>query len=130
MLSGGDEEGAFTLSSAGQLSVTKTLDREFGAEYTLLITATDSGMSGESELSTNERQEEKNFLTTQTKAVCSVCALLSLWYIVFSVLQKRRQCGFFLLGGFCPAASCVYLDLVVELVIADKRLTCYCVEAS
>ncbi|RVE67603.1 hypothetical protein OJAV_G00104590 [Oryzias javanicus] len=43
MLSGGDEEGAFTLSSAGQLSVTKTLDRELGAEYTLLITATDSG---------------------------------------------------------------------------------------
>ncbi|XP_024116845.1 protocadherin Fat 4 isoform X2 [Oryzias melastigma] len=43
MLSAGDDEGAFTLSSAGQLSVTKTLDRELGAEYTLLITATDSG---------------------------------------------------------------------------------------
>uniref|UniRef100_A0A3B5RCH3 Protocadherin Fat 4 n=1 Tax=Xiphophorus maculatus TaxID=8083 RepID=A0A3B5RCH3_XIPMA len=43
MLSGGNDEGAFTLSSSGQLSVTQTLDRETRGKYTLLITATDSG---------------------------------------------------------------------------------------
>ncbi|XP_014858141.1 PREDICTED: protocadherin Fat 4 isoform X1 [Poecilia mexicana] len=43
MLSGGNDEGAFTLSSSGQLSVTQILDRETRGKYTLLITATDSG---------------------------------------------------------------------------------------
>ncbi|XP_028271321.1 protocadherin Fat 4 [Parambassis ranga] len=43
MLSGGNDEGAFTLSSSGQLSLTQTLDREAQGKYILLITATDSG---------------------------------------------------------------------------------------
>ncbi|KAK5864404.1 hypothetical protein PBY51_015650 [Eleginops maclovinus] len=43
MLSGGNDEGAFSLSSSGQLSLTQTLDREAQGKYTLLITATDSG---------------------------------------------------------------------------------------
>ncbi|XP_015248433.1 PREDICTED: protocadherin Fat 4 [Cyprinodon variegatus] len=43
MLSGGNDERAFTLSSSGQLSVTQTLDRETKEKYILLITATDSG---------------------------------------------------------------------------------------
>lgn len=43
MLSGGNDESAFSLSSSGQLSLTQTLDREAQGKYTLLITATDSG---------------------------------------------------------------------------------------
>lgn len=43
MLSGGNEEGAFSLSSSGQLSLTQTVDREARSKYILLITATDSG---------------------------------------------------------------------------------------
>ncbi|XP_030594964.1 protocadherin Fat 4 [Archocentrus centrarchus] len=43
MLSGGNDEGAFTLSSSGQLSLTETLDREVQEKYILLVTATDSG---------------------------------------------------------------------------------------
>lgn len=43
MLSGGNDEAAFSLSSSGQLSLTQTLDREAQGKYTLLITATDSG---------------------------------------------------------------------------------------
>lgn len=43
MLSGGNEEGAFALSSSGQLSLTRTLDRETQGKYVLLITAIDSG---------------------------------------------------------------------------------------
>lgn len=43
MLSGGNDEGAFSLSSSGQLSLTQTLDREAQEKYILLITATDSG---------------------------------------------------------------------------------------
>lgn len=43
MLSGGNEEGAFSLSSNGQLILTQTLDREAQGKYTLVITATDSG---------------------------------------------------------------------------------------
>lgn len=45
MLSGGNDEGAFTLSSSGQLSLTETPDREVREKYVLLITATDSGTS-------------------------------------------------------------------------------------
>ncbi|XP_051276283.1 LOW QUALITY PROTEIN: protocadherin Fat 4 [Dicentrarchus labrax] len=43
MLGGGNDEGAFSLSSSGQLSLTQTLDREAQGKYILLITATDSG---------------------------------------------------------------------------------------
>ncbi|XP_068596746.1 protocadherin Fat 4 [Brachionichthys hirsutus] len=43
MLTGGNDDGAFSLSSSGQLSVTQTVDREALGKYTLLITATDSG---------------------------------------------------------------------------------------
>uniref|UniRef100_A0A8C7NGT1 Protocadherin Fat 4 n=1 Tax=Oncorhynchus mykiss TaxID=8022 RepID=A0A8C7NGT1_ONCMY len=43
MLSGGNEEGAFSLSSNGQLILTQTMDREAQGNYTLVITATDSG---------------------------------------------------------------------------------------
>ncbi|KAM6981316.1 protocadherin Fat 4 [Aplochiton taeniatus] len=43
MLSGGNDQGAFSLSSSGQLSLTHTLDRETQSSYTLLVTATDSG---------------------------------------------------------------------------------------
>lgn len=43
MLSGGNDEGVFSLSSSGQLSLTQTLDREAQGKYVLLITATDSG---------------------------------------------------------------------------------------
>ena len=43
MLSGGNDEGAFSLSSRGQLSLTQTLDREAQGKYILLITAADSG---------------------------------------------------------------------------------------
>lgn len=42
-LSGGNEEGAFSLSSSGQLSVIQTLDREAQEKYTLIVTAIDSG---------------------------------------------------------------------------------------
>ncbi|XP_053734547.1 protocadherin Fat 4 isoform X1 [Synchiropus splendidus] len=44
MLSGGNDEGAFSLSSSGQLSLIQTVDREVRDKYTLLVTATDSGM--------------------------------------------------------------------------------------
>lgn len=43
VLSGGNEDGAFSLSSGGQLSLTQTVDREAGGKYVLLITAADSG---------------------------------------------------------------------------------------
>lgn len=43
VLSGGNDDGAFSLSSGGQLSLTQTVDREARGEYILLITATDSG---------------------------------------------------------------------------------------
>ncbi|KAM4622047.1 protocadherin Fat 4 [Polymixia lowei] len=43
MLNGGNDEGAFSLSSSGQLSLTQTLDREAQGKYILIITATDSG---------------------------------------------------------------------------------------
>ncbi|XP_019901605.3 protocadherin Fat 4 isoform X2 [Esox lucius] len=43
MLSGGNEEGCFSLSSSGQLILTRTLDRESQGKYTLIVTATDSG---------------------------------------------------------------------------------------
>ena len=43
MLSGGNDEAAFSLSSSGQLSLTQTLDREAQGKYVLLVTATDSG---------------------------------------------------------------------------------------
>ncbi|KAI4818747.1 hypothetical protein KUCAC02_004049 [Chaenocephalus aceratus] len=42
MLSGGNDEGAFSLSSSGQLRLTQTLDREAQGKYILLITAADS----------------------------------------------------------------------------------------
>lgn len=45
MLNGGNDDGAFSLSSSGQLSLTQTLDREAQGAYILLITATDSGTS-------------------------------------------------------------------------------------
>lgn len=45
MLSGGNDDGAFSLSSGGQLRLTQTVDREARGEYILLITATDSGTS-------------------------------------------------------------------------------------
>lgn len=43
MLSGGNEEGVFALSSSGQMSLTRTLDREAQRKYVLQITAADSG---------------------------------------------------------------------------------------
>ncbi|KAK0142146.1 Protocadherin Fat 4 [Merluccius polli] len=43
MLSGGNDDAAFSLSSSGQLSLTQTLDRETQEKYLLLVTATDSG---------------------------------------------------------------------------------------
>ncbi|KAG7461989.1 hypothetical protein MATL_G00197140 [Megalops atlanticus] len=43
VLSGGNEDGAFSLSSNGQLSLIQSLDREVQDTYTLIITATDSG---------------------------------------------------------------------------------------
>ena len=43
MLSGGNDDAAFSLSSSGQLSLTQTLDRETQERYLLLVTATDSG---------------------------------------------------------------------------------------
>lgn len=43
VLSGGNDEGVFSLSSSGQLSLTQTLDRETRGKYILLITASDSG---------------------------------------------------------------------------------------
>lgn len=45
MLSGGNDEGTFSLSSSGQLSLTQTLDREAQGKFILLVTATDSGMT-------------------------------------------------------------------------------------
>ncbi|KAG7458951.1 hypothetical protein MATL_G00226040, partial [Megalops atlanticus] len=42
-LSGGNEDGAFSLSPAGQLSLVQSLDREIQESYTLIVTATDSG---------------------------------------------------------------------------------------
>ncbi|XP_053317380.1 protocadherin Fat 4 [Spea bombifrons] len=42
-LASGNEDGAFRLSSSGQLSLIKSLDREEKEQYTLLITAADSG---------------------------------------------------------------------------------------
>uniref|UniRef100_H3AQ83 FAT atypical cadherin 4 n=1 Tax=Latimeria chalumnae TaxID=7897 RepID=H3AQ83_LATCH len=42
-LLGGNEDGAFTLSTSGQLSLVQSLDRETKEQYVLLITATDSG---------------------------------------------------------------------------------------
>ncbi|KAI9521366.1 hypothetical protein NQZ68_007681 [Dissostichus eleginoides] len=50
MLSGGNDEGAFSLSSSGQLRLTQTLDREAQGKYILLITATDSVVCSVSEL--------------------------------------------------------------------------------
>ncbi|KAK1798051.1 hypothetical protein P4O66_000550 [Electrophorus voltai] len=41
-LSGGDEEGCFSLTSSGQLRLARTLDREARDHYVLLITAIDS----------------------------------------------------------------------------------------
>lgn len=46
MLSGGNEEGAFSLSASGQLGLTRTVDREARSRYVLLVTAADSGGSG------------------------------------------------------------------------------------
>lgn len=43
VLSAGNDEGAFSLSSSGQLSLTRTVDRESRSKYVLLISATDSG---------------------------------------------------------------------------------------
>lgn len=45
VLSGGNDEGAFSLASSGQLSLTQAVDREARSRYVLLITATDSGES-------------------------------------------------------------------------------------
>ncbi|KAL0974270.1 hypothetical protein UPYG_G00218000 [Umbra pygmaea] len=42
-LSGGNEDGSFSLSSSGQLILTRTLDRELQGKYTLIVMATDSG---------------------------------------------------------------------------------------
>lgn len=42
-LSSGNDEGAFSLSSSGQLSLIHTLDREACEKYTLIVTAMDSG---------------------------------------------------------------------------------------
>ncbi|CAH2300904.1 protocadherin Fat 4 [Pelobates cultripes] len=42
-LASGNEDGAFKLSSSGQLSLMKSLDREVKEQYILLITAVDSG---------------------------------------------------------------------------------------
>ena len=42
-LNGGNEEGAFSLSSSGHLSLIRTLDREVQEKYTLIVTAIDSG---------------------------------------------------------------------------------------
>lgn len=43
VLSGGNDDSAFSLSSGGQLSLTQTVDREARGKYVLLITAADSG---------------------------------------------------------------------------------------
>ncbi|XP_043928774.1 protocadherin Fat 4-like [Protopterus annectens] len=40
----GNEAGKFSLSSAGQLSVLQSLDREEVSEYQIIVTATDSGV--------------------------------------------------------------------------------------
>ncbi|CAB1455765.1 unnamed protein product [Pleuronectes platessa] len=53
MLSGGNDEAAFSLSSSGQLSLTQTLDREAQGKYVLLVTATDSGTTAGWKLATN-----------------------------------------------------------------------------
>lgn len=45
MLSEGNGAGVFNLTSDGHLSVTRSLDRETQEMYTLIITASDSGMS-------------------------------------------------------------------------------------
>nr|KAF6400970.1 FAT atypical cadherin 4 [Rousettus aegyptiacus] len=42
-LAAGSEDGAFTLSAAGELRVTQSLDRETKEHFVLMITATDSG---------------------------------------------------------------------------------------
>uniref|UniRef100_A0AAY4CGQ0 Protocadherin Fat 4 n=1 Tax=Denticeps clupeoides TaxID=299321 RepID=A0AAY4CGQ0_9TELE len=42
-LSGGNEDGGFSLTSSGQLHLIRTLDREAQERYTLTITAIDSG---------------------------------------------------------------------------------------
>ncbi|XP_036445151.1 protocadherin Fat 4 [Colossoma macropomum] len=42
-LSGGNDEGAFSLTSSGQLKLVRTLDREAQDRYILIITAIDSG---------------------------------------------------------------------------------------
>ncbi|XP_066575944.1 protocadherin Fat 4 [Amia ocellicauda] len=42
-LIGGNEDGAFSLSASGHLSLMKSLDREAKEKYTLIITAADSG---------------------------------------------------------------------------------------
>ncbi|XP_030621866.1 protocadherin Fat 4 [Chanos chanos] len=42
-LSGGNEDGAFSLTSNGQLNLIRTLDREAQGKYTLIVAAIDSG---------------------------------------------------------------------------------------
>ena len=42
-LSGGNDEGAFSLTSSGQLKLVRTLDRETQDRYILIVTAIDSG---------------------------------------------------------------------------------------
>lgn len=44
-LAAGSEDSAFTLSAAGELRVTQSLDRETKEHFVLMITATDSGGS-------------------------------------------------------------------------------------
>lgn len=42
-LSGGNNDGSFSLTSSGQLRLEKTLDREIQDRYELIIIAIDSG---------------------------------------------------------------------------------------
>lgn len=42
-LSGGNDDGSFSLTSSGQLRLEKTLDREIRDRYELIIIAIDSG---------------------------------------------------------------------------------------
>ncbi len=45
-LSSGNDAGAFSLTSGGQLNLIRTLDRETQDKYTLIITAHDAGKTG------------------------------------------------------------------------------------
>lgn len=86
-LSSGNEAGAFSLTSGGQLSLIRTLDRETQDKYTLIITAHDAGKSGSTARFSSVMQTNHRNLTSVNPAL----ALHAFHDCVWDTVKTHRK---------------------------------------